>query len=814
MMLRQPTLQKGYAIVVVMILMIVGAGIILFANTENLFFTKLSSFFNRSKQIQTVAENGIKLAELDLEGLTRNSMFQDPGTVDTFTQLVGEPSQLPIDHGLHVFNVDVDDRDITPRITRQEGDVTLQVTYFPIDPCVPDDCEDEGDYNRKNPKYFDVVSRAFHQKTGDVYTVESRLKVRFENFTEIAYGILGVGAYPYNPDNGLPSNPNNSKWRFIPSEYGRTHFNIPGNLVKFIFKGGLNVTTSSYHGPGRTHTFTKVATFEGEEEDVSEGRPFTLRSVTYNGVNGDTVMKPIMDFKAGYQTGVDLVVEPGDEGYDPTRDPANDAYYAQLEAMADGGEGVNLTASASSGCAVNTVTGRTETRVCLKMQGDTVYEYNCNANSQNFMQPRIDVVVDADDFKYATGGWSDALDDSSFPDRYVGERADVRSGTTTGATTSYDANGVFYCKSPNPGCECNIHVKGVYEGKLTMVADNIVIEGDIVNKDQNPLDSQNVFGAIAQRNIIIPEGLPQAATSNLSNFTMDYSNNTDKLKMTSGDPPIQNCTTPGASCPTPASLAESYLNITNFLGDDGSNYVDRDFNNVDYKDHTTWIDHNDPNPSVEYYNSPMALDLDGHFYAAEHVEVTSIFNPELTTEDDKGMVMLTCDNPSVLGGCTGPNAEYSYREPFVDGDPATDNPLYTQDTDGDYIMVTDDDTGEEVEGVFWIDGLGDAQNAVTISSSTFDDDVRGNTNTKVYEDVPRVKNAMLHVFGSMNSKYYFSEGRFNSFDVGFQRRLIKDDPRAGFLVPPGFPSTSNVVIEELYRKSYHGDSSRLDEDSE
>ncbi|MEZ4819655.1 MAG: hypothetical protein R3A45_07090 [Bdellovibrionota bacterium] len=78
--------------------------------------------------------------------------------------------------------------------------------------------------------------------------------------------------------------------------------------------------------------------------------------------------------------------------------------------------------------------------------------------------------------------------------------------------------------------------------------------------------------------------------------------------MTTNQPPFSSCTTPGAGC-TPSTLAESYLNITNFIADDGTNYVDRDFGNDDYLAAVPWFDYTVPGHTTNYYNSPSALDL-------------------------------------------------------------------------------------------------------------------------------------------------------------------------------------------------------------
>lgn len=116
--------------------------------------------------------------------------------------------------------------------------------------------------------------------------------------------------------------------------------------------------------------------------------------------------------------------------------------------------------------------------VCLKFvasaSGGEMHQYNCNDNTLN---PRR---------------------------RYKGETSDTGA---TGPIAVYPINkSVVVCGDENNSC--NLHVKGIVKGEVTVAANNIVIEGDIQYWDQDKKTSPDRFGAVAKKNIKIPNSVP------------------------------------------------------------------------------------------------------------------------------------------------------------------------------------------------------------------------------------------------------------------------------------------------------------------
>ena len=110
-----------------------------------------------------------------------------------------------------------------------------------------------------------------------------------------------------------------------------------------------------------------------------------------------------------------------------------------------------------------------EPDICLEMTtGGTVYKYGCN--------------VGHPDPEY----------------RYLGEVPAYTAGVTTGV---YNGDQIFKCEGGD------IHIKGIYEANYTFVAENIVIEGDIVNADQST-SSPYKLGVVAQNDLVVPAGVP------------------------------------------------------------------------------------------------------------------------------------------------------------------------------------------------------------------------------------------------------------------------------------------------------------------
>ncbi|MEZ4819656.1 MAG: hypothetical protein R3A45_07095 [Bdellovibrionota bacterium] len=349
------------------------------------------------------------------------------------------------------------------------------------------------------PKFFTIVSQATHRETGEVFTIESRIQVRLENYSEIAYGVRGVGSFPYNP------------WRynFIPSVYGRVHLNIPDNNIQFMHGGWVDDNGGAYPskaGDSNVHTFLGPVTFENlHEHDFGGDKNLPFYRENKEIGRWDIYLRPELKFTKGLDYPVNLVAEPGDAGYKKELDPSTAEYFNVLQGTASSGYGIDLSGTGGS-CQTNSVTGNSEVNICLKMQGTDLLQYDCNNVDPDvgefFMQPSVDQVIWANDVNIAS-----AI--TSFPDRYMGERADVIAGNTNHATNTHTLGGVIYCRETS--CDCNLHIKGIYAETVTFAADNVVIEGDIVSADQDPINSPYTLGVIAKENIIIPQGIPQGA---------------------------------------------------------------------------------------------------------------------------------------------------------------------------------------------------------------------------------------------------------------------------------------------------------------
>ena len=78
------------------------------------------------------------------------------------------------------------------------------------------------------------------------------------------------------------------------------------------------------------------------------------------------------------------------------------------------------------------------------------------------------------------------------------------------------------------------------------------------------------------------------------------------------------------------------------------------------------------------------------------------------------------------------------------------------------------------------------------------------------EEMPRIANHLMKVFGGISSQFFFIHQDFGNYygkyKMGFKRKIIEGDPRATFLTPPGFPPTLRLKIDELYQKIHMGKS--------
>jgi hypothetical protein len=807
--------QKGYAIAVVLILLVIGTATLIMTNRESFFFTKIAGFFARSKKIQAQAQAGLDLAKSDLSTIGSNSRRQVTSGLNTFRNLTTGGASAALNQGLYFDSGAT--RTLTPRISRPnvDGDIQLRVFYFPEDPCADVACSSEAEYNKRLPKRFIIVSEAANSKTGEVFSIESRVQVKLENFAEISFGVMGKGSYP----------PDGTSLLFAPALYGRSHFGLPANSIEFTFNN------SDMENRSNQHIFNDLVTFQ--DSATSDGYPFTIteHQIQQQQLDGlpqpvpGLYKKPMMNFKKGYQSDVDLIPQGGN--YDPNYDPASDTFFNNLQAKAESvGGGVNLAASLPAG------TGNVD--ICLKFVGAVLKRYNCNyLDSTDKIMPRIDMNIHPEFQTYLNGHgtYADGEDEATrfnsgstvsslmndmhpiltsqhLYDRYEGEHSDVYNGTTANAVGSdIPASGIIYCR-PNDGRICNVHIKGILDGNVTIAADRVTIEGDIVYQNQNSVTSDDMLGVIAKEDIIIPATVPQSSTSAGAHDT--YWQNARQFQAADNQNPVGD---DNAGTTMPTSLAESYLGITNFIPVNSGEYTDRDDGSVDYKEYANWISLGDIDTNTKYYNSPTALDLDGNFFAGNVVKVDGIFNPEqgftLPNSAPTGMAVLTCENPggaATGNGCT----DYKYRNLTK-----TDNSADALYANNDRTVLATGADGNPVKPLFWVDGLENDYMTVGGCGDNFPGSCSDpaatnykNVEFQMGEEVARISNPLMHVYGSINSKFFLIYDRFGTyygkFRMGFKNKIITPDPRAASMFPPGFPSTYPVKVDELYQKIHRG----------
>lgn len=769
--------QNGYAVVIVLILLVVGTLALIMLNRESLFFTKVAGFFSRARKIQTIAQDGIELAKGDLRKITVNSVGDNSSNLDTFAFLQSGGSGAALNQGLRFdYDASGSTRNVLPRISRTDGDFQLRVFYFPENPCIVTPCNNDTEYNTRLPKRMLVVSEALNTRNGEVFTSETRVQIQFENFAEIAFGVLGTGPYPVNPQ----------YYDVSPGIYGRTHFNIPPNKLRFKF----NFPGPEMDDPSQKFFFNDLVTFT-EDTPSNQTYPWTLYEHTYQQQQLDGTFDPTnlkkhstINFSKGYEDETPLTTQ-GEE-------PSSDAYFSQLESMANS-DGYNFSSS------VSCPAGGKPVDICLKFAGTQIKQYNCNyIDSTDKIMGRIDKNVHPEaayqpssphSYTHSNAGIFTPGMENTFPDRYENERADVNSNTYSNAIATINANGVIYCKLS--GCDCNLHVKGIVDGQVTLAAQNVVIEGDIQYQDQDKETSNDMVGIIAQKDVIVPPGIPQAATSATSiTYTQQQNIVTQDF-----EPPVTPA--PGVN-----NLHEAYLNITNFIPQSSGQYVDRDANNENYDEFIRW---NLNLTDGKRLNSATTLDLDANIYAGGTFKVDTIFNPEVSAnhvtsslQNTQGIAMVTCENPPT---CT----DYKYRNPAAP--PNDPNALY----DSNGALVKPDGTNA-VQPLYYIDGLNQGNMYIGQGFDEPTNNKYNDTNFQPGEEAPRPLNRGIKIFGGLSSKYHaifdkMQGGNGADFKMGFLRREIEGDPRASFMTPPGYPATIILSISELHQKMHAGKSS-------
>jgi hypothetical protein len=800
--------KSGYAIVIVLVLIVVGTVALIMFNRESLFFSKVAGFFSRARKIQSQALDGIELAKGDLRKITNNS--RDPNaTGDKFMATSSGGPTGAYNQGLYFdHNNSGLTRTITPRFTRHDGDFTVNVYYFPENPCTTAaPCPTDEVYNKIMPKRFVIVSEAVNNANGEVFTAESRVQAKLENLSEISYGIAGVKCLKTTPCTNYDAMryPNTPVYLFSPSVYGRSYFDLPSSMIFFNWDNPNNISDKN-----QQHIFNDLVTFKNTKQSGQE-HPFevmehTIQQQDVNGNNQPTGLtkNTMVTFKKGYIEGQPLTFA---EGSDPT----SDDYFTDMQTRATA-TGRDLSSTIPCPATPNAF-GKKEINICLKFVGNQVKRYNCKEYNDNFMG-RVDGNIHPASAQSSAGnpyGFTQSTAGVFVPgssgtvaewiskgyDRYENERTDVINNTDSSVET-FPADGVIFCNPAN--CDCNLRVKGIVDGQVNIVAKNVGIEGDIRHKDQSK-DTDDMVGIVAKNEIIIPAGVPQAAGSASSRSYVQQ----QQVALADSEPPFTD-TTPGG---WPQNLAAAYQDITNFIPFDSAagEFVDRNSTNVDYEQFVKW-------PLAQTggkaYSSPTTLDIDA-FMTGSIVKVDGIFNPKddnTPSQTDNsgaynvGLSVIVCTDPPACGN-------YSYRNPGLKSD--TD-PKALYKADGTLKPAT---TSGTVQPLFYVDGLNRTNMYI---GQSFDEPTNGSYNDVSFqtgEEVSRPLNRGLSIFGGLNSKFFgIADSALNgangsSFKQGFGRKLIAGDPRAKYMAPPGYPSTSFVIIDELYQKSHSGKSALI-----
>lgn len=830
--------NQGYAIVIVLVLLVIGTAVIMMYGRDKDFFSKVSGFLYRSRQLEMYSSTGIQIAINDLQKIANNSRDTTSG-VDIFTTTAAggaAGNDEAYNMGLWAWYTtsSIRTRTIIPRFIKNSGDLELRIYYFPENPCTTSApatviCSNDSAYNLKFPKTFRVVSQVTSSKTGEIFTTESQIQVKFANYSEITFGIEGLKCINGTDPNSCGTFPNNNFFDFAPSPYGTSYFDLPANKLRFVFNDAANLGNQSQQTTFSGRVYFKNKTPMGQDY------PFLRFGYNYRQHLADgswnvtsTQEKAMVNFKQGLEDNVPISTT-------PATNPSSSTYFTQMSAMATTG-GQNLSSGETCPASPN-MYGKKEVHICLKAVGSTIKKYPCNKNADDFMG-RLDENKHPPEANSSTATANlSNLDPSTAAyrnaffvpgsgagtttndwlgkglDRYVGERADVINNTDS-SLASYATSGVFYCHLTD--CHCKVHVKGIYDGNVNFVADDIVIEGDNVLQDQTNA-SNDIIGMVAKYDVEIPEAIPQAATSAPSS-----NNQNSYIYMQDIEPPFTNQT--GANYP--GNFAEAYLGITNFIPKVGGTYKDQYATNTDYAEFAKW-DLSQTGGKV--YASPTVLDLQANIYAGNNFKVGSlnnpydlnnpleVDNPGPTSTPGSAMPVITVDNPS------DPRANwvYSYRNPLGDGTHAND--LYDPDqtTNKGLLKMVG---GQRVQPLYYVDGL--AKYHMTIEQG-YNKDWNGRYTDTAYnpaatlggtdyyggEETPRVANRGIAIFGSVHSKYSYINDvitgpgpGYAQYKIGFRKKLVQADPRSFYLRPVGFPDTAILKVYELYTKQSMGKS--------
>ena len=93
--------KSGYAVVIVLVLIVIGTVALIMFNRESLFFSKVAGFFSRARKIQSQALDGIELAKGDLRKVINNSRDPNLTGVDKFMATSSGGATAAYNQGLY-----------------------------------------------------------------------------------------------------------------------------------------------------------------------------------------------------------------------------------------------------------------------------------------------------------------------------------------------------------------------------------------------------------------------------------------------------------------------------------------------------------------------------------------------------------------------------------------------------------------------------------------------------------------------------------------------------------------------------------------
>jgi hypothetical protein len=722
---------QGSALIGALILVAVGTLLIA------AFLGPIRSFLNfggdarKLSILRSKAEGGVDLAKADLKERTRQKDFTSyqppdvPAQVETEVCLDSDPNWNCRAGLVHWAGRDCENpakaSTCIPRFTQTADDIVLTVTYRPA----PKKQGDTSSWNRSNPKVFSVISEARNSVSGERFRVEAVLQVGVLNYASITSGILK----PTIREAGAAT------FDFLPTEWGGS---VYFGKTPQTNAAGTPVPEGTPHPirflKGGKHLFAGPVSF-ADADEIKDGSNDTYYPFRRETSDSQTEM----EFRMGYQSDVS-----------PIQNQA-DAYDQAVAAV--GSNKLELSGD----------------HVCLKFvvgAGGTgqIWKFDCNMNTDPDppSNGKSRLVFDPlARYKYPSGG--------SLP---AGTLEADGAGNPPPTVYNISQYPVVVCKNSN-GSPCNLHVKGVVKGKLTTVADYIHLEGDIVQHNQS-LDpsapSEDLFGAVAKNDLVIPVGVPQDGYWSHNN---DIRNG---VPYCFKEPP-----TFQSACECPNN---PFNDVTNFIA---PNDGDRD---VALANLAT-------NPIVEPWDGPSTGGKGIELFWKWDVTpvpqgadfITKTTDKTLTWKRNKASSLELDGSFIALNGDLSVEGLNDWDVNPVNGVAmyAKNGHVYSMDPSSPNYYYDSPTTFVRKALPMACKGVGRENIAACAAGS----------------EIPRPLNHEIRLFGSLTtSNYSKTQIQQGSKRWGFDRRTIIEDPRLKNMPPPGFPDTGTAYVTVLSLKAY------------